>query len=170
MGRVAVVAAGHTPFGDHRRTAKSLFTEAFAQCLDSADKGLEPARVQEAWIGSLGFGGCFVDLGLLDGEFHARVVTPLLASSRRLEGARRYLAGIDWELVDGLARRHREIAAPVLFVWGEDDPTFPIERARDMLPQLERCRGLVAIPHARLLVHEEQPAAVADAALPFLLE
>jgi len=119
---------------------------------------------------SLGFGGCFVDLGLLDGEFHARVVTPLLASSRRLEGARRYLAGIDWELVDGLARRHREIAAPVLFVWGEDDPTFPIERARDMLPQLERCRGLVAIPHARLLVHEEQPAAVADAALPFLLE
>jgi len=57
MGRVAVVAAGHTPFGDHRRTAKSLFTEAFAQCLDSADKGLEPARVQEAWIGSLGFGG-----------------------------------------------------------------------------------------------------------------
>jgi pimeloyl-ACP methyl ester carboxylesterase len=119
---------------------------------------------------SLGFGGCFVDLGLLDGEFHARVVTPLLTSPRRLEGARRYLAGIDWELVDGLERRHREIAAPVLFVWGEDDPTFPIGRARDMLSQLEHCRGLVAVPQARLLVHEEQPAAVADAALPFLLE
>jgi pimeloyl-ACP methyl ester carboxylesterase len=44
----------------------------------------------------LGFGGCFVDLDLLDGEFHGRVVAPLLASPRRLEGARRYLAGIDW--------------------------------------------------------------------------
>jgi pimeloyl-ACP methyl ester carboxylesterase len=119
---------------------------------------------------SLGFGGCFADLDLLDGEFHARVVTPLVASSRRLEGARRYLAGIDWELVDGLARRHREIAAPVLFVWGEDDPTFPIARAREMVPQLGNCRGLVTVPRARLLVHEEQPAAVAGAALPFLLE
>jgi acetyl-CoA C-acetyltransferase/acetyl-CoA acyltransferase len=54
---VAVVAAGHTPFGDLRRTAKSLFTEAFLRCLDGADKGLDPARVGEAWIGSLGFGG-----------------------------------------------------------------------------------------------------------------
>ena len=117
----------------------------------------------------MGFGGCFVDLSLLDGDFHAGSVVPLLESPRRLEGARRYLAGIDWALVDGLATRHREIAAPVLFVWGEDDPTFPIERARAMPPQLEDCRGLVPISRARLLVHEERPDAVAEAALPFLL-
>ena len=119
---------------------------------------------------SLGFGGCFCDLSLLDGEFHAGSVAPLLASPRRLEGARRYLGGIDWALVDGLAERHAEITAPVLFVWGEDDPTFPIERARPMAAQLADCRGFVAVPHARLLVHEEQPQAVADAALPFLSE
>ena len=118
----------------------------------------------------MGFGGCFVDLSLLDGDFHVGSVAPLLASPRRLEGVRRYLAGIDWALVDGLARRHREIAAPVLFVWGEDDPTFPIERARAMPAQLADCRGLVPIARARLLVHEERPDAVADAALPFLLE
>jgi pimeloyl-ACP methyl ester carboxylesterase len=118
----------------------------------------------------MGFGGCFVDLGRIDGEFHEIFVAPLLASERRLEGARRYLAGIDWQLVDGLARRHREIAAPVLFVWGEDDPTFPIERARSMVSQLADCRGLVPVPRARLLVHEEQPARVAEAALPFLRE
>ena len=117
----------------------------------------------------MGFGGCFVDLCLLDGDFHAGSVVPLLESPRRLEGVRRYLAGIDWALVDGLATRHREIAAPVLFVWGEDDPTFPIERARAMPPQLADCRGLVPISRARLLVHEERPDAVADAALPFLL-
>jgi pimeloyl-ACP methyl ester carboxylesterase len=119
---------------------------------------------------AMGFGGCFVDLDLLDGDFHDGSVAPLLASPRRLEGARRYLAGIDWQLVDGLAQRHREIEAPVLFVWGEDDPTFPIGRARAMPAQLRDCRGLVPVPRARLLVHEEQPAAVVDAALPFLTE
>jgi pimeloyl-ACP methyl ester carboxylesterase len=118
----------------------------------------------------MGFGGCFVDLSLLDGDFQQGSVAPLLASPRRLEGARRYLGGIDWALVDGLARRHREIAVPVLFVWGEDDPTFPIARARAMPAQLADCRGLVPIARARLLVHEERPDAVADAALPFLLE
>jgi pimeloyl-ACP methyl ester carboxylesterase len=117
----------------------------------------------------MGFGGCFVDLDLLDGDFHEGSVAPLLGSPRRLEGARRYLAGIDWTLVDGLATRHREIAAPVLFVWGEDDPTFPIGRARVMPAQLADCRGLVPVARARLLVHEERPDAVADAALPFLL-
>ena len=117
----------------------------------------------------MGFGGCFVDLGLLDGEFQRGSIEPLLASATRLEGSRRYLFGIDWQLVDGLAQRHKEIAAPVLLVWGEDDPTFPIERARGMVPQFADCRGLVPIPRARLLVHEEQPAAVCAAALPFLL-
>jgi pimeloyl-ACP methyl ester carboxylesterase len=117
----------------------------------------------------LGFGGCFFDRSRIeDADFLAGTVAPLLASDRRLEGAQRYLAGIDWDLVDGLARRHAEIAAPVLFVWGQDDPTFPIERARPMTAQLRDCRGLVPIPRARLLVHEEQPDAVADAALPFL--
>jgi len=118
----------------------------------------------------MGFGGCFVDLALLDGEFQAGVVAPLLASPRRLEGARRYLLGIDWDLVDGLAERHRALTRPVLFVWGADDPTFPIERARSMTAQLPDCRGLVAIPRARLLVHEERPEEVARAALSFLVE
>jgi pimeloyl-ACP methyl ester carboxylesterase len=118
---------------------------------------------------ALGFGGCFCDRRRIeDPDFLAGTVEPLLASKQRLEGAQRYLAGIDWQLVDGLAERHAEIAAPVLFVWGEDDPTFPIARAREMIPQLRDCRGLVAVPRARLLVHEEQPEAVAAAALPFL--
>ena len=118
---------------------------------------------------ALGFGGCFFDRSRIDdADFLAGTVAPLLASDRRLEGAQRYLAGIDWNLVDGLARRHAEIAAPVLFVWGEDDPTFPIERARAMIAQLRDCRGLTPIPRARLLVHEERPDEVADVALPFL--
>jgi haloalkane dehalogenase len=118
---------------------------------------------------ALGFGGCFADPSRIDDpEFLAGTVAPLLASKQRLEGARRYLAGIDWELVDGLAERHAEIEAPVLLVWGEDDPTFPIARARPMAAQLRDCRGFVPIARARLLAHEERPDAVAAAAVPFL--
>lgn len=116
----------------------------------------------------MAFGGCFVDLDLLDGEFHQHFVAPLISSPTPLEGVKRYLLGIDWQLVDGLAERHAEIRAPVLLIWGENDPTFPIEQARRMIGQFADCRGLVAVPRARLLVHEEQPARVADEALDFL--
>lgn len=55
--RVAVVGAGHSLFGDLGRTAKSLFAEAARECFDSVDRGVDPARVKEAFIGSLAFGG-----------------------------------------------------------------------------------------------------------------
>jgi pimeloyl-ACP methyl ester carboxylesterase len=116
----------------------------------------------------MGFGGSFVDLDLIDGEFHRSFIQPLLDSPRRLEGQIRYLRGIDWKMVDSLAQEHRRIEAPVLFIWGEDDPTFPVARAREMTGQLPHCAGLIAIPRARLLVHEERPEAVCSHALAFL--
>ena len=70
---VAVVAGGHTPFGTLGRTGKDLFTEAVLQCVDSADRGLDPAAIQESWVGSLGFGGWQLgNLAALVGE-HARI-------------------------------------------------------------------------------------------------
>lgn len=72
----------------------------------------------------MGFGGCFVDMTKIDGEFHDGFVAPMISSARAMEGQVRYLRGIDWALVDGLATRHREITARTLFVWGADDPTF----------------------------------------------
>ena len=77
---MAVVAAGHTQFGPLRRTAKDLFTEAFLQCLDSADRGLDPARVGEAWIGSLGFGGW--QLGNLAALLTAHARLPFIPAQR----------------------------------------------------------------------------------------
>jgi pimeloyl-ACP methyl ester carboxylesterase len=115
-----------------------------------------------------GLGGCFVDLSLIDGEFHDQFIAPLIASSERTRGQIRYLRGIDWKLVDSLADRHRDIAAETLFVWGEDDPTFPLEPARAMVPQLARCAGIRVVPNAKLFVHEERPELVADHALAFL--
>jgi haloalkane dehalogenase len=115
----------------------------------------------------MGFGGCFVDLGLLDGDFHAHVVEPLLRSPRRMDGMAHYLRGLTWKPVDALAEAHARITMPVELVWGADDPTFPVATARRMVSQLPDAR-LVEIPGARLLVHEEKPAEVARAALAFL--
>jgi pimeloyl-ACP methyl ester carboxylesterase len=115
----------------------------------------------------MGFGGCFSDLGLLDGEFHEQVVQPLLASPRRMDGMARYLRGLAWGPVDALEQAHARLAMPVELIWGADDPTFPIAQARRMVKQFPDAR-LVEIPGARLLVHEEKPADVARAVLTFL--
>jgi pimeloyl-ACP methyl ester carboxylesterase len=116
----------------------------------------------------LGFGNCFVDRDLLGGEFAAHFVRPLVESPVRLEGQMRYLAGIDWALVDQLAADHRRIANPVLLIWGELDSIFPVDRARAMASQLADCRGFHVIPDAKLFVHEERPEQVAGYVVPFL--
>ena len=116
----------------------------------------------------MGFGGCFSNLDLLDGEFHQHTIQPLLDSPRRLEGMLRYLRGLTWSVVDALAENHRKITVPVLLVWGEDDPTFPIERARPMVAQFANCRGLVSVPRTKLLLYEERPVEVLGKTLPFL--
>ncbi|HYS72095.1 MAG TPA: beta-ketoacyl synthase N-terminal-like domain-containing protein, partial [Thermoplasmata archaeon] len=54
---VAVIGAGMTPFGALGRTAKSLFSEAFFDAVDSVDKGFDPRHIREAYIGNMGFGG-----------------------------------------------------------------------------------------------------------------
>ncbi|MCH9710294.1 MAG: alpha/beta hydrolase [Actinomycetia bacterium] len=119
---------------------------------------------------AMGFGGCFTDKSLLDGDFRQRIIEPLVRSRRRVEGINRYLWGIDWGIVDGLAIGHARLDVPVLFVWGEDDPTFPIEQARPMAAQLPDCRGFQAVPGASLLVYEERATVVAEHALAFYRE
>jgi haloalkane dehalogenase len=116
---------------------------------------------------SLAFGGCFSDPSRLDRDFDDCYVKPVLESGRRMEGVIRYLGGIDWEMVDGFARTHGEIRCPVLLVWGADDPTFPIGRAKEILGQLRSSAGLREIAGAKLLVHEERASEVAREVIPF---
>jgi haloalkane dehalogenase len=111
-----------------------------------------------------GFGGCFNDVELIEGDFREHVIEPLIRSPRRRAGMRHYLLGAKWGPVDALARDHARLTMPVRLVWGADDPTFPIAIARQMLSQLPRA-DLVEIPGARLLVHEEKPADVVRAAV-----
>lgn len=116
---------------------------------------------------SLGYGPCFEDPSLLDEDFLDCFVTPLLASARRVEGVMRYLRGIDWGRIDGLAARHRELRQGVLLVWGARDTVFPVVHARAMVAQFDGAARLVEVPDARFLVHEERPQVVAEAVTAF---
>jgi len=110
---------------------------------------------------SMGFGSCFYNRSLLDGDFWELVVQPLLDSPRLMEGQARALRGIEWPIMDAMAESHQKITAPVLLIWGEDDPTFPIQSARKMAAQFPNCRGVQTVSKAKLLVYEEAPIEVA---------
>jgi pimeloyl-ACP methyl ester carboxylesterase len=109
----------------------------------------------------LGFGGCFQDLARLDGGFHARHVAPLLASPARIEGAMQFLRRMKFARLDEFERLHGGLAMPVCFVWGADDPTFPVARARAMAGQFPNVAGFHEVPSGKLFFYEEQPALVA---------
>ncbi|MEE8198531.1 MAG: thiolase domain-containing protein [Thermoplasmata archaeon] len=54
---VAIVGAGQGRFGVRQAGLKALFVEAFRECLASVDSGVDPKDIQEAWVGSMSFGG-----------------------------------------------------------------------------------------------------------------
>ncbi len=115
----------------------------------------------------MGFGGCFADTSLIDGDFREEFVEGLRRSSYRMAGMSVYLRGCKWEAVDALAQLHAQLTMPVALIWGAEDPTFPLEGARAMVGQFPDAR-LVAVPGARLLLHEERPQEVVRAVLEFL--
>ena len=110
------------------------------------------------------FGGAFVDRSLLGGQFDEFFLRPLREDRSRREAAARLLHTFDFDLVRTLGEVHRRIAVPVHLVWGEADPFFPVERAREMLEQFADAH-LTVVPGAALFAHEERPAAVAAALL-----
>ena len=109
----------------------------------------------------MAFGGCFYDLGHLDGEFHRRFVEPLLGSRERIEGAMEFLRRMKFTRLDEFETLHGRLTMPTLFVWGADDPTFPEPRAREMVGQFPNVAGFHSVRNAKLFVYEERPEEVA---------
>lgn len=112
-------------------------------------------------------GDCFRDTSLLDGEFEEFVMRPLRDDRLRRWAAGRLVSRWDDSLVDELAEVHARIDADVHLIWGEDDPFFPVEWAREMVESFPRAK-LDVIPGGKLFVHEEFPEAVAERMLPTL--
>lgn len=94
-------------------------------------------------------------------------LAPLLKSPERMQGFLGYLKGIEWSVVDGMADSHSRILAKTLFLWGENDKTFPLKLAKKMLAQFSHSAELVSLP-ASLLPHEECPELVNEHIRQFL--
>jgi haloalkane dehalogenase len=115
-----------------------------------------------------GFGGCFLDEQIIEGEFRDLFIEPLIREHRRAVGYARFLLGVDWAENDRFATLHGRIPCPVFVIWGCLDPTFPLELARAMTDQFPNLAGFQVVDKARLLPHEEQPETVVAAVRGFL--
>lgn len=109
-----------------------------------------------------GFGQLYTDKRLLnEPTFLPPYLDPILNSARRMEGFLSYLKGIEWNVIDQFEYTHKDIQADTLFLWGENDKTFPIIEARKMLLQFAQPAELVPLS-ASLLPHEEKPVDALD--------
>jgi pimeloyl-ACP methyl ester carboxylesterase len=114
------------------------------------------------------YGSCFQDRSLIDGAFHDLFVQPMLESPDVAEGQMRLLHGFDWADVDELDAIHQRITAPVQLIWGENDPYFPLAKARQM--RFGGPMELEVIENTKLFAHEEASEQFASHATRFLRE
>jgi pimeloyl-ACP methyl ester carboxylesterase len=119
---------------------------------------------------AMGFGGCFQDLDLIDGEFGEYFLAPFYSSMERVQLALRFLTQMKFGRIHQFKTRHRELRMPVAFIWGAADPTFPEPLARQMATQFPNVLEFISIPRGKLFTHEEMPEAVLQPALEFLIK
>jgi len=127
--------------------------------------------LKQKWFvkSSMGFREFYTDKSMFDIESNILPYTkPVIDSLDKAIGAFKYLKGIDWKLVDDFENLHKKINARTLFLWGENDKTFPIKLGRQMLNQFGCHTEFVEIKNASLLPHEEKPNKVVNAILNFV--
>jgi pimeloyl-ACP methyl ester carboxylesterase len=143
-----LLAAAHSPGG----------AEALRQQMQARDVRRSDAA----------YGGCFANPDFLDGEFHDLLVEPILSSPARWAKQIAILQTIDDSTDAALRGAHAQITAPMLFVWGDADPIFPLAKAGAMVDELGQRARLAIIPGAKLFAHEDHPDGFAASARPFL--
>ena len=92
MVDVAMVGAGQTKFGNHPLGLKGMWAEAIQKAIHSVDNGFDSTDVEEAFIGSIAFGGSqlgntaalLTEHSGMEGVSVRRVEN--VCSSRRLDG------------------------------------------------------------------------------------
>ena len=57
MVDVAIIGAGQTKYGNHQLGMKGMWAEAAKNAFDSVDKDFHAKQIDEAFIGSVAFGG-----------------------------------------------------------------------------------------------------------------
>lgn len=112
-------------------------------------------------------GGCFSDLDHIQGDF-AEIIGVLFADDALMANALTMVRNFDHDLVDSLSSVHADLRMPTLLIWGEDDPFFPVDKARVMAGQFGGETRFEVIADAKLFVHEEHPTRFAAVTRDFL--
>lgn len=115
-------------------------------------------------------GGCFWDRDPIEGGFRTQVLAPMLEDPTRFDRQIEILGSYQPGIVDALADVHPRIACPTLLVWGEHDPFFPLDLARQMVDEFGGPVRFEVIQDARLLAYEEHPEQFAALTRSFLQE
>jgi len=117
----------------------------------------------------MGFKEFYFDKSMLDDDTNILpYINPVIKSKIKAVGAFKYLKGIDWSLVDSFKELHGQIKAKTIFLWGENDKTFPIKLGREMINQFNCEIEFVVIKNTSLLPHEERPDQVANEIMRFI--
>lgn len=163
--RVTAVALTNTEIPGHVATMVRVFQILLR--LPGARRLFRALLGSEMYCRSrFGFGGCFSDRDLVMGEFHDACIAPLV---RDPSGAIAMLRAADLGFAHRLGPIHDRIVAPVLCVWGDRDPFFPVASARAMVDAWHGRARIEVVP-GKLFVHEERWEQVAALIEPFLLE
>lgn len=114
-------------------------------------------------------GGVFYDTTLLKGQFKQDYLRPLLESPERFRTALQSFYNItDWKRLDAIHSIHPTIQQPTLFIWGENDKTFPLAAGQTMAKNFPNTVQFCVIEKSKLFVHQENPLAVSGHIVQFL--
>ncbi|MEM9705963.1 MAG: alpha/beta fold hydrolase [Pseudomonadota bacterium] len=114
-----------------------------------------------------GFGECFYDRSMIDRDFVSLFGDYWFQRPKRFSALIKYLQEIDFTVVDNLGDIHGKISAPLYFIWGAEDKTFPADLGYEMAKAAPSFERFVPIEKTCFLPHEERPMAVAEAILSF---
>lgn len=117
----------------------------------------------------IALGGSFHDPSNLSPRFTAMLLD-LFTDPELNKSQIALIRDFDTDVVDRLVEVHAKLAMPTLLIWGEDDPFFPAEKAREMAAQFAGPATFAAVPNAKLFVHEEHPVRFAELTRAFLDE
>ena len=112
-----------------------------------------------------GFGGAVADPGYLEGSFNDATLAGL---QRDPSGALLSLRNADLDVAEHLGAIHEKIDAPLLCIWGDACPFFPVRGVEAMVQGWPVQAHLEVVPGQKLLIHEESPQDVLRAMIPFL--